>query len=364
MLYLCLFTDQPSPTGTGLIPLAEQTAVRIERALLTADEDTCHRELQAALACDALFAEWAIQAAAYYSGHTVTSIDEAAAVLGDKPARIFANSLTAEDLAPNQAISEIEKRLPALVAKLAAYEHRVAHYDARLEREKLESLKELAYGASHEINNPLANIAARAQTLLQDESDPERQRKLSAIHRQAMRAHEMIADLMLFARPPKLALAPCDLCQIVTCVVSDLSLVARERSIKLACETGGERIELTADETQLAVAIHALIVNAIEAVGAGGRVEVSVRETERDGQRWAEALVRDDGPGISEQVRRHMFDPFFSGRESGRGLGFGLSKCWRIVTDHGGEVAVQQASLHSAEIAILLPIEPHLARKP
>ena len=69
------------------------------------------------------------------------------------------------------------------------------------------ALKELAYGASHEINNPLANIAARAQTLLEDEPDPERRRKLTAIHRQAMRAHEMIADLMLFARPPKLELA-------------------------------------------------------------------------------------------------------------------------------------------------------------
>src|SRR5262245_21085375 len=89
-----------------------------------------------------------------------------------------------------------------------------AEFEARLEREKLAGLMELAYGAGHEINNPLANIAARAQTLLEDERDPERRRKLQAIHRQAMRAHEMIADLMLFARPPKLELAPADLRQI------------------------------------------------------------------------------------------------------------------------------------------------------
>ena len=77
------------------------------------------------------------------------------------------------------------------------YPRKMDDFEQRLEREKLEALKELAYGASHEINNPLANIAARAQTLLDDEIDPERRRKLLAIHRQALRAHEMIADLML-----------------------------------------------------------------------------------------------------------------------------------------------------------------------
>jgi len=66
--------------------------------------------------------------------------------------------------------------------------------------------------------------------------------------------------------------------------------------------------------------------------------------------------VSDDGPGISEEVRRHMFDPFYSGREAGRGLGFGLSKCWRIVTDHGGQVIVGQSARQGAEISMLLPL--------
>ena len=75
----------------------------------------------------------------------------------------------------------------------------------KVEHAKLDAVKELAYGASHEINNPLANISARAQALLRDEADPERRRALEAIHQQALRAHEMIADLMLFARPPRQA---------------------------------------------------------------------------------------------------------------------------------------------------------------
>ncbi|MEX2091091.1 MAG: HAMP domain-containing sensor histidine kinase [Pirellulales bacterium] len=232
---------------------------------------------------------------------------------------------------------------------------RSGEFEERLEREKLAALMELAYGAGHEINNPLANIAARAQTLLADEPDPERRRKLSAIHRQAMRAHEMIADLMLFARPPKLEIAEADLRQIVRQVVDDEREVAVERSIELSCVVGDTPISIQADATQLAVAIAAVVTNAIEAVGANGHVTVVAREWTEGETRSAEVVVRDDGPGISETVRRHLFDPFFSGREAGRGLGFGLSKCWRIVTDHGGRVVVNNVDGGGAEFTIALP---------
>jgi C4-dicarboxylate-specific signal transduction histidine kinase len=111
-----------------------------------------------------------------------------------------------------------------------------------------------------------------------------------------------------------------------------------------------------ADETQLGVAVGALLTNAIEAVGSHGQVSVHVRASCIDDEQFAEILMRDDGPGISEHVRQHMFDPFFSGREAGRGLGFGLSKCWRIVTEHGGRVVVNRPADGGAEIAILLPV--------
>src|SRR5262245_43939179 len=111
----------------------------------------------------------------------------------------------------------------------------MSDFDERLEHEKLEALKELAYGASHEINNPLANIAARAQTLLADEADPERRRMLQAIYRQAMRAHEMISDLMLFARPPKLQLAKLNLSQLVQRIVDEQRGLAAGLEIQLVC---------------------------------------------------------------------------------------------------------------------------------
>jgi signal transduction histidine kinase len=232
---------------------------------------------------------------------------------------------------------------------------RAAEFEQRLEREKLAALVEFAYGAGHEINNPLANIAARAQTLLEDELDPERRRKLVAIRRQAMRAHEMIADLMLFARPPQLEIAPTDLRQIVRQVAEEQQALAGERSVQLACELGDGPIVVVADATQLAVVIAAVVVNAIEAVARDGHVAIVTREWVEGNVRSAEVIVRDDGPGISDGVRPHLFDPFFSGREAGRGLGFGLSKCWRIVTDHGGSVVVNNVAGGGAEFTIALP---------
>ncbi len=100
-------------------------------------------------------------------------------------------------------------------------------FEKAVEQAKLAALKELAYGASHEINNPLANISTRAQTLLKQEIDPEKRRMLAAIHSQAMRAHEMIADLMLFARPPELNLKSMDLVGLLETVTKEMQPARR-----------------------------------------------------------------------------------------------------------------------------------------
>jgi C4-dicarboxylate-specific signal transduction histidine kinase len=162
---------------------------------------------------------------------------------------------------------------------------------------------------------------------------------------------------MLFARPPKLHLAACELQPLVRRVVDECRDLADEHSVELLCACDGDPIQLMADETQLSVAIGAIVKNALEAVCDGGHVGVGVHRLLHENDALAEISVCDDGPGISGEVRRHMFDPFFSGREAGRGLGFGASKCWRIVTDHGGRLVVKQRG-GGAKIAIQLPIAP------
>jgi signal transduction histidine kinase len=227
-----------------------------------------------------------------------------------------------------------------------------ASFDMRLEQAKLDAMKELAYGASHEINNPLANISARAQSLLRDERDPERRRTLEAIHLQALRAHEMISDLMLFARPPQLERRPLDLAELVRQVASGLAAECERRGIELNIVVDGQPPPVDGDATQLAVALHALLANSMNAIGRDGRILITVNSSP-DGT--VQLQVNDNGPGIPPEVRPHIFDPFYSGREAGRGLGFGLSKSWRIVTLHGGSIEVESLPTGGATFIITLP---------
>jgi len=252
----------------------------------------------------------------------------------------------------------LAERLPNLAQKLARLAELETQFAAALEREKLAALKELAYGASHEINNPLANISTRAQALLRDETDPERRRKLATMVTQAFRAHEMISDMMLYAKPPKLARELVDVVVLVDRVIAELTTETKEQGTTISRSGEPSSLVASVDPVQCAVALKALLSNSLEALGRSGQVMVSVRKvapaTDQT-ESGVEILIRDNGPGISPEVRRHLFDPFYSGREAGRGLGFGLSKCWRIVTDHGGRIDVESEVGKGATFRLFFP---------
>jgi signal transduction histidine kinase len=258
-------------------------------------------------------------------------------------------------LAVLQELQQQGRIAPSVCEQFAAKLNRLNDLETKfataLERAKLASLKELAYGASHEINNPLANISTRAQALLVEEKHPERRKKLATIVAQAFRAHEMISDLMLFAKPPTLNVEKCELNPLLTKLVDEALPEAKEQQTELSFEIDPPELTLTADPTHLAVAIKALIRNAVEALGQGGNIVVAATSEESE----VVISVIDDGPGISPQVREHLFDPFYSGREAGRGLGFGLSKCWRIAELHGGRIEVESEPGHGATFRLILP---------
>lgn len=245
--------------------------------------------------------------------------------------------------------------LPALADRLAdldKLQQIERDLSVRLETEKLEALAEFAAGAGHEINNPLANISGRAQMLLRSEADLERRRELATIVAQAQRAHQMIADLWLFARPPQPEFRRIDMLEVADRAVAELSPWAAERQIELVRTGRTESLWIRADPVQLQVAIGALVTNAVEAMGSGGRIEVAVE------CRGPEAAirVRDNGPGIPAEHRPHLFDPFFSGRQAGRGLGLGLSKAWQIARNHRGRIEVADVP-RGASLAMVLPAD-------
>ncbi len=213
-------------------------------------------------------------------------------------------------------------------------------FRSRLQTEKLAAMKQLAYGASHEINNPLANIATGTQALMQSETDEGRRHRLANVFQQAMAAHEMISDLMLFAHPPAPELETVDLRVLIAEIINRSDQQGR----KVRATFGPGVFQARIDRNQMTVAIEALLRNAFEAIeqmeDRDHEAHVSIRTdvVTENGSGLLRFFVIDNGPGFTHQQSRHMFDPFYSGREAGRGLGFGLSKVYRIVKLHHGEI--------------------------
>jgi two-component system, NtrC family, sensor kinase len=243
-----------------------------------------------------------------------------------------------------QAAEARRRNGPALVARLEEHIdalHRVAANLAeqvgdRLRDAKLAALAELAAGAGHEINNPLAVISGNAQRLSRTELDPERGESLQAIVRQANRIAGILRDLMQFARPPRPELRAFPLSELLYGVRDDFAALAAERGVGLELAGVPADVWLDGDPRQLRHALGAIVRNAIEAAAAGGWVRVSCSAPEEAGS--AAVAVEDSGPGMTPEVAEHAFDPFFSGRTAGRGRGLGLPTAWQLIRQNGGEL--------------------------
>ena len=279
----------------------------------------------------------------------------------DRAAKIR-DQWTAGTQSPHSDGSTISNRLMAqLQARFARLDQLENRFEDVVEKAKLEALRELAYGASHEINNPLANISTRAQTLLREETDPERRKKIATINSQALRAHEMIAEMMLFAKPPRLDARLTNVDELIQRVAAELAPVAAQQGSEISVNESSppdcERMILC-DSDHMVEAIRAMCQNSLEALVSGGWIELSVTadlQPNNDGTKWVRIQVADNGPGIPSEIISHIFEPFFSGREAGRGLGFGLSKCWRIVTEHGGHIDLESQPRRGTVFTIHLP---------
>jgi signal transduction histidine kinase len=201
---------------------------------------------------------------------------------------------------------------------------------------RLAALAEFAAGAGHEINNPLATIIGRAQQLLRDETDPQRRQSLATIASQAYRIRDMIGDVMLFARPPQPELKDISLAAVTRQVIERLAADVSAGKCRVEFAPGDDAA-IRADSTQVAVVCSELIRNAMTALQpSGGAIGIAIRAVDQ----FAEWTITDHGRGFSDFEREHAFDPFFSGRQAGRGLGFGLCKVARIVDLHGGTVQI------------------------
>ena len=219
----------------------------------------------------------------------------------------------------------------------------------------MESMAEFAAGAGHEINNPLGSIIGQTQLLLKRTDKADHRQAMETIGAQAWRIRDMIGDTMLFARPPQPEFADCNLVKIIRTVVGQLQKTFTGMEVVLNLPT--TTVTSFADESQLSTLVSHLLRNAFEAgldnEGPDGAITVQLA---CDTEFAASLSVTDNGPEIPAKIRKHLFDPFFSGRQAGRGLGFGLCHCWQIVRMHNG-ILMQESVEQGNRFLAVLPTE-------
>jgi hypothetical protein len=157
---------------------------------------------------------------------------------------------------------------------------------------------------------------------------------------------------MLFARPPKPRPEAVDVSGLVAAAIEAVRPVAAARGARLEYSPLPVPLDVVVDRVQIEEVIRVVAVNSIEAVSAGGRVVLSVMRAEDGG---CEIAIADDGRGMTAEALRRAFDPFYSGREAGRGIGLGLPKAWRLVEANGGGILVDSRPGQGTRVAIRLP---------
>jgi signal transduction histidine kinase len=229
----------------------------------------------------------------------------------------------------------------------------------------------LAYGLTHEINNPLGNIVARAQQMVSTASTDSDRKSLATIVDQGMRAHEMLAEVMRAVQPSPLHLKVEDVHSVVHSVWSSLHQQAETDSIRWHAELGHEPMYAKIDKPSLTEALRLIGQNALDVCSPGDSViwSCEVLPTSNLTDAIPSTLgrvrinVRDTGPGLSPTGMRSAMDLFFSGREQGRGLGVSLAVVRRIVEAHAGTVAMCSEPNAGCSVTIELTCMPPPSRK-
>jgi signal transduction histidine kinase len=234
------------------------------------------------------------------------------------------------------------------------------HAHRMSEAEWLASLGTMASGIAHEINNPLAIIAEAAAWLrsrLDHEGlSPESLRRfdlaLGKIEAGVDRASRITRQLLRFSKRDDWTRRPFDTVELMTEVVDLARRMAMPKGVEVAFAPLADALVLVSDPGQVRQVLVHVVTNALQAVGPQGRVTISL---ERENQAVL-FRIQDDGPGIPQDIRDRIFDPFFSTKPPGQGAGLGLSVSRDILERLGGAITVTSRMGEGTTFTIRLPL--------
>lgn len=228
----------------------------------------------------------------------------------------------------------LKDRIEKLTAELEAKNRRVHELELQHERNKrLIAMGEMAANIVHEIRNPLCSIELYATMLEKELVEPVHKGLAAGIAAGIGNLNTILTNMLIFARPHRLALKEMQLDIAVEEAVSSVRPLGDRQNISIELSLAPFRI--MGDKELLKQAFMNIIINAVQAASVSGYVRVSVEE--REGR--AAVVVSDNGEGIQKEHMEKIFDPFFTTKECGTGLGLAIAS--KIIQAHGGRISVE-----------------------
>jgi two-component system NtrC family sensor kinase len=250
-------------------------------------------------------------------------------------------------------IDAVARQIALIIERRQADEDKERLQGQLRHADRLATIGQLAAGVAHELNEPLGNILGFAQLAAKHEALPEAAaRDLEKIVATSLHARQVINNLMLFSRQMPPQKSPVDLNEVVEEGLRFLESRCARSGIRVARELSPELPVITADASQLRQVFVNLVVNAIHAMPAGGVLKIATRAS---GDRVALA-VEDNGIGMSQDVLKEIFLPFFTTKDVHEGTGLGLPVVHGIVALHGGTIHVDSAPGRGSRFEVELPV--------
>ncbi len=238
-------------------------------------------------------------------------------------------------------------------------------YHQLLQAEKLASLGQTVSGVAHELNNPLATILTWSERLAGRQLDSVTKRGIDTILGESERAAKIVRNLLTFSRKRHTTRSMLDVNQIVR---ETLTLRAYDQRVSNVTTVDGLSAGLPqvfADPHHIKQVLLNLIINAEQSMLAtNGRGTLILRSWHDPQQDVVVLEIKDDGPGVPEEVQSKIFDPFFTTKSVGKGTGLGLTVAHALVQDHGGKIRLESKPGHGASFFIDFPTGDGLLQPP
>jgi two-component system, NtrC family, sensor kinase len=259
----------------------------------------------------------------------------------------------------NDAYKEIKKWSDTLNDKVNEKTEELKNIYSQVNQiEKLASLGKLSATVAHELNNPLEGILTYSKLIIKKLRAMQKEDEysklidyLELISSESARCGKIVKDLLLFSHGEKDVIAKEDLIKIIEKGITVIRHHLEIHSVTLEKDFPGEPVEICCNAQKIQQAVMSLLINAIEAMPNGG--EITVRLTNE--KRRATIRIIDEGTGISGKDMPHIFEPFYSTKESSTGTGLGLAVVYGIVANHNGTIEVEKTSMQGTTFKVTLP---------